>query len=110
MNAEAIDIASWAERALTLENATGELDSLALSTESEIRTVARIFERVAGHTNTILRLAAAIVGCVDKENISSVLPKIRTLGAAARHFIEDRLQATTGILDTVTTAAKLLRS
>ncbi len=109
MNATAISAASWAERVPALERATTELDALAVSTESEIRTVARVFESVAGHTNTMLTLAAAIVGCVEKESISSVLPKMRTLGAAARHFIEDRLEATTGILDMVTTEAQLLR-
>lgn len=109
MNAATISAAPWAERVLALERATTELDLLALSTESEIRVVAKVFESVAGHTNTILNLAAAIVGCVEKENVSSVLPKMRTLGAAARHFIADRLQATTGILEMVRIEAQLLR-
>jgi chromosome segregation ATPase len=71
--------------------------------------VARAFEGLAGHTDTIVSLAAAIVGCVENENVSSVLPQVQTLGAAARVFIGDRLQATTGILETVTTEVKLLR-
>ncbi len=76
--------------------------------DSEVGAVARAFEVLAGHADTILKLAAAIVGCVENESVSSILPKVQTLGAAARRFIEDRLQATTGILETVTTEVKLL--
>ncbi len=79
------------------------------TTESQIESVARAFEGLAGHADTILNLAAAIVSCVENESVSSVLPNVQTLGAAARGFIGDRLQATTGILETVTTEVKLLR-
>jgi hypothetical protein len=70
--------------------------------------VARTFEVLAGHADTILNLVGAIVGCVENEGVTSVLPKVQTLGAAARRFIGDRLQATTGIVETVTTEVKLL--
>jgi len=93
----------------TLEKAKGELQALSRTTESEIESVARVFEGLAGHTDTILNLAAAIVGCVEKESVSSALLKVQTLGAAARRFIGDRLQATAGILKTVTTEGELLR-
>jgi len=93
----------------TLEKAKGELQALARTTESEIESVARFFEGLAGHADTILNLAAAIVGCVENESVSSALLKVQTLGAAARRFIGDRLQATAGILETVTTEVKLLR-
>jgi hypothetical protein len=109
MNAATTRIGSWADRIPTVQKATGELHSLAFTTESQIRTVAKVFEAVAGDTNSLMNLAAAIVDCVEKENISSVLPRMQTLGAAVRRFIEDRLQATAGILDMVTTVAKLLR-
>ena len=92
-----------------LRRQTSELQALSRTTESEIESVARAFEGLAGHADTILNLAAAIVGCVENESVSSVLPKVQTLGAAARRFIGDRLQATTGILETVTTEVKLLR-
>jgi len=92
----------------TLAQAEGELCAMARLVDSEIGAVARAFEVLAGHADTILQLAAAIVGCVENESISSVLPKVQTLGAAARRFIEDRLQATTGILETVTREVKLL--
>jgi len=102
-------VGTTAEVVSALEKAKGELQAMARIVESEIGSVARAFEGLAGHTDTILNLAAAIVGCVENECVSSILPKVQTLGAAARRFIAERLQATTGILETVTTEVKLLR-
>jgi hypothetical protein len=98
-----------AEVVATLERAKGELQAMARTVESKIGMVARAFEGLAGHTDTLLNLAAAIVGCVENERVSSILPKVQTLGAAARVFIGERLEATTGILETVTAEVKLLR-
>jgi len=103
-----MSVGAKAEVVATLVQAKGELCAMARVVDSEIGAVARAFEVLAGHADTILKLAAAIVGCVENESISSVLPKVQTLGAAARCFIEDRLQATTGILETVTREVKLL--
>jgi len=97
-----------AETVFTLEHAIGELQSLALATETQIRAVAQVFESLTGHTSAILALAGAIIQCVDNESIRSVLPKVQTLGAATKRFIEDRLQATTGIFETVATEVRLL--
>ena len=91
-----------------LDAAAGELRTLADATERQVQTVTEAFQGLAGHTETIVKLAAAIVGCVEKENISEVLPKVKTLGSAAKLFIEDRLRATTGILETVTAEVELL--
>jgi hypothetical protein len=103
MNVEAtMDIAS------TVDRAKCELQAMARTIETEIQSVAKAFESLAGHSDTILGIAAAIVGCVENENVVTVLPKVRALGAAARTFIAERLQATTGILETVTTEARLL--
>ena len=101
--------AANAEIVSTLEKAKAELQAMARIVEREIGSVTRAFEGLAGHTGTILDLAAAIVGCVENEKVSSVLPKVQTLGAVAKQFIGERLQATTGILETVTTEVKLLR-
>jgi hypothetical protein len=92
-----------------LERAKGELYELSRTTEGEIELVARTFEGLAGQMDTVLALAAEIVGCVEGENVSSVLPKVQVLGTVARQFIGDRLQATSGILDTVTKEVTLLR-
>lgn len=103
MNVEATtDIAS------TLDEAKCELQAMARTIETEIQSVAKAFEGLAGHSDTILGLAAAIVSGVENESVVSVLPKVRALGAAARTFIDERLRATTGILETVTTEARLL--
>lgn len=104
-----MNVETKTEAVRALEKSTGELQALSCSTENEIQSVARAFEGLAGHTDTILNLAAAIVSCVENENVSSALPQVQTLGAAARRFIGDRLQATTGILETVTTEVKVLR-
>ena len=93
----------------TLARAKAELCAMARVVDSEIGLVAKAFESLTGHADAILRLAAAMVGCIESESVSSVLPKVQTLGAAARRFVEDRLQATTGILETVTTEVKLLQ-
>ena len=49
------------EAVRTLEKARGELQALSRTSESEIESVARAFEGLAGHADTILNLAAAIV-------------------------------------------------
>jgi hypothetical protein len=92
-----------------LEKAKSELEAVSRASESQIGSVARVFEGLAGQADTILKLVAAMVGCIDNESVSSALPKVQTLGAAARRFIGDRLQATAGILETVTREVKLLR-
>ena len=97
------------EAICTVEKAKDELATLSRTTAGQIELVARAFEGLAGQADTILNLAAAIVRCVENESVNSVLPNVQSLGAAARGFIGDRLQATTGILETVTTEVKLLR-
>ncbi len=104
-----MSVGAKAEAVCILDRAKGELQALARTTETEIGSVARAFEGLAGHADTILNLAAAIIGCVESEGVRTVLPKVQTLGAAARGFIGERLQATAGILETVTTEVKLLR-
>lgn len=98
-----------AELVANLQQATGELQSMARMIESEIGSVTTAFEGLAGDTDAILKLAAGIVGRVENESVSSILPTVRTLGAAARHFMAERLQATTGVLEMVTTEVNLLR-
>ena len=92
----------------TLEKAAGELQALSHTTAGEMDAVARVFVGLAGHTETLLNLAAAIVGCVEKERVSSVLPLVQTLGEEARRFMGERLEATAGILETVAGEAQLL--
>jgi hypothetical protein len=98
-----------AESTPTLESAKGQLRDMAVVMETEIASVGSAFQGLAGHTDSILKLAAAIVECVENEKISSVLPKVQSLGQAARRFIGERMHASSGILETVATEVKLLR-
>jgi hypothetical protein len=79
------------------------------ASEAEIGSLTQVFEELATQTSTILSLASAIVACIEDESVVSALPKVRTLGAAAGGFVEARLRATHGILDTVATEMTLLR-
>ena len=103
-----IRLDATAKAASTLGQAKDELQAMARMVEGEIVSVAKAFEGFAGDTDTILSLAAAIVGCVENESVSSILPKVQSLGAAARRFMSEKLEATTGVLDTVTNEVKLL--
>ncbi len=91
-----------------LEKANAELEAVGRATESEIRAVAKTFEDLTSYTDSILQLTAAIVASVESESVSSVLPTLRSLATIAKHFIGERLEATAGILEIVTTEVKLL--
>ncbi|MGB7866042.1 MAG: hypothetical protein WCF74_21810, partial [Candidatus Sulfotelmatobacter sp.] len=71
-------IATRGDAVLRLANAKDELQALERFTETEVRSVAKAFAGLTGHTEAILELAASIVGCVESENVSSVLPKVQT--------------------------------
>ena len=98
-----------AEILATFEKANVELEQLLISSESGIALLAKGFALLAAHTETFSHQAGAIVGCVESESISAVLPKVQSLGAAVKEFIGKRLQATTGILQTVSKEVELLR-
>jgi hypothetical protein len=98
-----------ADIAGTLQRARNGLQSLARTTETGIAAVARTFEDLAGHTDTILNLAGSLIDCVENEAIRSVLREVQALGDAARRFIHERLEATGGILETVSAEVELLR-
>ena len=104
-----MSVGTIADPVITLEKAKGGLQRIAATTETQMQSVALTFRELAGQADTILSLAAAIVGCVENEGVSSILPKVQTLGAAARQFIGERLHATAGILDAVATEVEVLR-
>jgi hypothetical protein len=56
-----------------------------------------------------LHLASTVIDCVEDESVRSVLPNVQALGGTAQQFVGERLQATSGVLDTVTTETHLLR-
>lgn len=91
-----------------LEEARGDLQWLLSTTEEAIAALVTCFGDLTKDTDSILCLASAIVDCVESESVRSILPSVQALGAAAKQFVGDRLQATSGILKTVTTETELL--
>jgi methyl-accepting chemotaxis protein len=91
-----------------LDRAAQELQTLLSDSEIEIGTVASGFEQLAQHTDAMVQLAVAVVGCLEDGSVLSVFHKVRRLGTEARGFIHERLEATAGILEVVTSEAKLL--
>jgi len=103
-----MDVASRPDVTCTLEKAGQELQSLLLDSRAEIERVGKDFEELAHRIDAILDLAAGVIGCVEDERVSSILPKVQTLGMEAKKFIQQRLLASGGILEIVTTEAKSL--
>ena len=97
------------EAVRAIAGAQGELTALSRITEREIQSVAKRFESLAGQIDTILNLAAQIIACIENDSVGAVLSRVQTLGEVAKRFIGERLQATHGILETVTKEVKLLR-
>lgn len=104
-----MSVATRSELTATLEKDKRTLAAMARIVDGEVGSLARAFEVLAGHADEIVHRASCIVACVEDETISLVLPKVQTLGLAARRFIGERLEATVGILDTVSAEAALLR-
>ena len=100
---------SKAEAMGPLDRIKKELRLNASSTDSQVLAVSTTFEGLAGNADEVLSLAGTIVGCVENETIRMILPMAQALGAAAGQVIGERLQATTGILETVATEANVLR-
>src|ERR1039458_249116 len=101
-------VLSKSEDVGALEQCAQELQTVVCASAKEIETAGTQFEDLALDTDTILKLAAGVIGCVEDESVSSIQSKVQTLGAEARGFIQERLRATAGILDTVGNEAKLL--
>ncbi|MGB9032538.1 MAG: hypothetical protein WCC27_20610 [Acidobacteriaceae bacterium] len=91
-----------------LEEQESALRAVAAESEREVEQLAHDFEGLARETSTILESAGVIAGCAGDERMGSVLPGVQRLASAARSFLRERLEATAGILDTVTTEAALL--
>jgi hypothetical protein len=100
---------TFSSTAAILEKTTSDLEAVARATEREIQYVAKAFEGLTEYTDTILQLTSSIVASVEGDNVSSVLPTVKTLGTVAERFIEERLRATSGILDMVSAEVVLLR-
>ncbi len=93
----------------TVGEAQSALQHLERSSESEIDAATRAFRGLAGHADMVLKQAANIIGHVEREDMSAVLPRVQTLCRTVRIFLEERLAAATSILETLKGEEVLLR-
>jgi hypothetical protein len=93
-----------------LQQVAGELRTVLTDSERELGNVARDFEELARASGVILKTAGTIVGCVESDRMATVLPRVQQLGSAAKRFIHARLEATSGILETVTSATRAIQA
>ncbi len=98
-----------AEYLTVLASAGADLERLARSSEVEIEAVSRAFKSLASQADTILKQAAAIVGCIEKESMGSVLASVQPLCLTVKDFLGRRLEAATTIQGTLREEEKLLR-
>lgn len=101
-------IATTTQIVPVVEKAIVELEEMARIVEAGVASAATAFKGLADHSDAVLNLAGAIVSCVESEEVASVLPRVQSLGAAAKQFIAHRIEATAGILETVAREVKLL--
>ncbi|HVT99412.1 MAG TPA: hypothetical protein VHE33_18055, partial [Acidobacteriaceae bacterium] len=91
-----------------LSRVAGELRTLLIDSEKEMEGLGHDFQALAREANAILEAAGVIVSCAESERMASVLPGVQKLACAAQEFIQGRLEATAGVLDTVIAEEKLL--
>jgi flagellin-specific chaperone FliS len=92
----------------TLDEAERELELVGADSECEVGRITSEFEGLAREAEGIVRLATAIVDCVETDDVLAALEKVETLGCAARKFLQERLKATGDILEIVGLEARLL--
>ena len=91
-----------------LRDPESALRAVVAESDREGEQLARDFEGLARETSTIVEIAGVIAGCAGDERMGSVLPGVERLASAAKSFLRERLEATAGILNTVTAEAALL--
>jgi hypothetical protein len=96
------------EAAAELEKVGEELGAVLRDTELEIGALAGGFEGLARATRLVLEGTAAVVGCAEGTAVQSLPLRVEQLDRSTRDFLQERLTATAGILDTVTGEAALL--
>ena len=70
--------------------------------------MSRAFKGLATQAEILLKQAATIVSCVEKESMSSVLSSVQSLCLTLREFLGRRLKAATAILETLQQQEQLL--
>jgi hypothetical protein len=97
-----------AEFLAVLAGAGADLERLARSSETEMESVSHAFKSLASQADTILKQAASIVGCIEKESMGSVLASVQSLCLTVKDFLGRRLEAATTILGTLREEEKSL--
>jgi len=97
-----------AEVLAVLDSTRAGLEDLARSSEVEVASVSHAFKDLAGQADTILKQAAAIVGCVEKESMHTVLSSVQSLCRSGRESLGRRLEAATTIVGTLQDEEALL--
>jgi hypothetical protein len=80
-----------------IEHARALLESVLTTTGEDIRAVATQFENLAAKVESVLKLTSTIVDCVREDWMQSIVPMARTLDAAARRFITERVESIAAI-------------
>lgn len=96
------------EAVVTLERARARIDAALRQAENAVVAVVGCFQDLARESASVLELAAEIIGCIESDEVRSVLPCVQALGEAAQGFIHGRLQATGSVLEMVAAEASLL--
>ena len=92
----------------TLDEAQRRIRGILSESESAIASVAGCFEALARESAAVQTLSGEIIDCIQGEGVRSMLPRIQALGNAAKGFIHQRLEATSGVLEMVISEASLL--
>jgi hypothetical protein len=95
--------------AVMLDRSQRELQQLARDADGQITLLTAAFQDLARRTDVVLSLATEIMESLESEGVRSVLEKVQFLGTTIKSFFEQRLQATSVVLDAVESEAKLLR-
>jgi len=97
-----------AEELSELAGVAGELRALLAESEIQMDKLGADFQVLGEKTNGIVEKAGEIVRCTEDERLAGLLPGVQRLGSAAQGFIRQRLEGTTGVLETVTREERLL--
>jgi len=98
-----------AECLAALASTSASLGRLTRSSEVEIESAAHAFKGLAAQAEAILKQAAAIVSCIEKESMKAMLSQVQSLSVTVRDFLARRLNAATTILEKLSQEEKLLR-
>ena len=95
-------------RADLLACAIEKLEQAERGAEADIGVVASEFQQLAQHADAVMRLAVEIAACIESDRLQQVLEKVRALGGLARGLIQQRMEATAGVLETAAGEDRLL--